>query len=370
MRLIGRHFTAVLAGVTISALVCLLAASIPAAAAVPTGGKLVEIPDVYKWPAGTTPQMVDTAKYKKSGPYKIGFSNCSTTNAWAVLFWETAKWEAAKYPQQISQFYTTDAGDSAAKQLSDVEDLIAKGVDALIIRPCTLDAAVPGIEKAMSKNIPVIVSNRSTKTTQYVTQNTTPAIDIGRNQGAWLAKQLNGKGKIISIEGPAGSGPQVERFQGAQEVLSKYKDIEILVRKPTNWSRSEAKTAMEDYVQSFKKIDGVLSQGGMISMGIVEALEEAGVKPTSLPITGDDYNGWMKWIAKNKAGMISTNPTYCSGASIVAALMILNGQPVPKRWDIPSQTYDASTIDKVVVPDRSDEWYPSILPATWKIEGR
>ena len=207
MRLIRRHFTAVSVGVAISALVCLLAASIPATAAVPSGGKLVEIPDVYRWPAGTNPQMVDTAKYKKPGPYKIGFSNCSTTNAWAVLFWETAKWEAAKYPQQISQFYTTDAGDSAAKQLSDVEDLIAKGIDALIIRPCTLDAAVPGIEKAMSKNIPVIVSNRSTKTTQYVTQNTTPAIDIGRNQGAWLAKQLNGKGKIISIEGPAGSGP-------------------------------------------------------------------------------------------------------------------------------------------------------------------
>ncbi|MGA2501987.1 MAG: hypothetical protein ABSH20_29955, partial [Tepidisphaeraceae bacterium] len=100
MRLIRRHYAAVFAGVTISALVCLLAASIPAAAAVPTGGKLVEIPDVYKWPAGTTPQMVDTAKYKKPGPYKIGFSNCSTTNAWAVLFWETAKWEAAKYPQQ------------------------------------------------------------------------------------------------------------------------------------------------------------------------------------------------------------------------------------------------------------------------------
>jgi ribose transport system substrate-binding protein len=351
--------------------VCAFLLVCPAAttAGAPTGPQ-IEVPDVYKWPAGTNPPMVDTAKYRKPGPYKIGFSNCSTTNAWAVLFWETAKWEAAKYPQQISQFITTDAGDSAAKQLSDVEDLIARGVDALIIRPCTLDAAVPGIEKAMGKNIPVIVSNRSTRTTQYVTQNTTPAIDIGRNQGLWLAKQLNGKGKILSFEGPAGSGPQVERFQGAQEVLSKYKDIEILARKPTNWSRSEAKTAMEDYIQSFKKIDGILSQAGMMSMGVVEALEESGVKPTSLPITGDDYNGWMKWIAKQKAGMISTNPTYCSGASIVAALMILNGQPVPKRWDIPSLAYDAGSIDKVVVPNRSDEWYPSILPASWKIEGR
>jgi ribose transport system substrate-binding protein len=357
--------------VVIGVCVCMLACPAPTIAGTPAqSGALVEVPDVYKWPAGTTPPMTETAKYKKPGPYKIGFSNCSTTNAWAVLFWETAKWEAAKHPQQISNLFTTDAGDSAAKQLSDVEDLIAKGVDALIIRPCTLDAAVPGIEKAMSKNIPVIVSNRSTKAASYVTQNTTPAIDIGRNQGVWLAKQLNGKGKILSFEGPAGSGPQVERFQGAQEVLSKYKEIEILARKPTNWSRSESKTAMEDYLQSFKKIDGILSQAGMMSMGVVEALEEAGIKPTSLPITGDDYNGWMKWIAKNKSGMISTNPTYCSGASIVAALMILNGQPVPKRWDIPSQTYDAGTIDKVVVPGRSDEWYPSILPASWKIEGR
>ena len=365
MRLARFSYATIATTSVIGSLICMLLWAGSALA-----GTQIEVPDVYKWPAGSAPQMVDTAKYKKPGPYKIGFSNCSTTNAWAVLFWETAKWEASKHPQQISQFYTTDAGDSAAKQLSDVEDLIAKGVDALIIRPCTLDAAVPGIEKAMSKNIPVIVSNRSTKAAAYVTQNTTPAIDIGRNQGLWLAKQMDGKGKILSFEGPAGSGPQVERFQGAQEALSKFKGIEILARKPTNWSRSEAKTAMEDYLQSFKKVDGILSQAGMMSMGVVEALEEAGVKPTSLPITGDDYNGWMKWIAKNKAGMISTNPTYCSGASIIGALMILNGQPVPKRWDIPSQTFDAGNIDKVVVPGRSDEWYPSILPASWKIEGR
>jgi len=349
----------------------------PAAAAAPTkpaaapaaSTKAVEIADVYKWPEGTKVDMVDTTKYKKAGPYKIGFSNCSTTNAWAVLFWETAKWEVSKHPE-ISQFYTTDAGDSAAKQLSDVEDLIAKGVDALIIRPCTLDTAVPGIEKAMSMNIPVIVSNRGTKAATYLSQNTTQAVDIGRKQGEWLAKQLNGKGKVISLEGPSGSGPQVERFQGAQEELSKFKDIEIIARKPTNWSRSEAKTAMEDYIQSFKQIDGILSQAGMMSMGAVEALEEAGKKPTSIPITGDDYNGWMKWIQQNKSGMIATNPTYCGGVSIVAALMTLNGQPVPKLWDIPSTAYDSSTIDKVVVPSRSDEWYPSILPAEWKIAGQ
>ena len=75
----------------------------------------------------------------------------------------------------------------------------------------------------------------------------------------------------------------------------------------------------------------------------------------------------MKWIKTNQCGMITTNPTWCGGASIMAALMTLNGQPVPKNWYIPTKTYDASTIDEVVSMDGPDEWYPNILPADWEM---
>jgi len=335
------------------------------------GAPTVDISADYRWSTDEPIQWQDTTKYKKAGPYKFGFSNCSTTNAYAVYFWETAKWEATKHPNKIAEFLTTDAGDSAAKQLSDVEDLIAKGIHALIIRPCTLDAAVPAIEKAMDKGIPVIISNRSTKTSKYVTQNTTPWFDRGRNQAEWVVKQLGGKGNIVSFEGPAGSGPAVEGFQGAMSVLKNNPNIKILARKATNWSRAEAKATMEDWLQAFpKKIDGILQQSGIMGAGVVEAIEEAKINPCSMPQSGDDYNGYMKWILKNKCNMITTNPTWASGASVVAALMILDGQPVPKQWNIPTKIYDATNIAEITDLSKSDEWMPNILPKDWKIGGK
>lgn len=335
------------------------------AAAAPSSTDIV-IPKDYQWMQGYDLQWMDTTKYKKAPPYKIGFSNCSTTNAWAVVFWETAKWEAKKHPE-IAQMYTTDAGDSSAKQLSDIEDIITKGVDLLIVRPCTLDTGVPAIEKAMKAGIPVVISNRSTSTDQFVSQQNSSKVQMGRNIAEWLMKQIGGKGKIVSIEGPAGSGPQTEMWQGSQEVLAKYPDVTVVARKQTNWDRAEAKTAMEDYIQAHPDLVGVLSQGGMMSVGVAEALQEAGNSPCKIPITGDDYNGWMKWIQTNKCGMITTDPSWASGASIMASLMILNGQRVPKEWIVNSTVFDASNIADVVVPDRPDEWYPSILPKDWVI---
>ena len=173
MRPIKRHFTAVLAGVTISALVCpwrLRSRPEPRC----TAGKLAEIPDVYKRPAGTIPEMVDTAKYKKSGPYKIGFSNCSTTTRGPPLLGDR-EMGGGQVPQQISQFYTTMPGTARPSSCRTWKISSPRG-STPDHPPLHARRGGPGIEKAMSKNIPVIVSNRSTKTTQYVTQNTTPAV--------------------------------------------------------------------------------------------------------------------------------------------------------------------------------------------------
>jgi ribose transport system substrate-binding protein len=328
----------------------------------------ITVPQVYMWMDNYDLDWVTTTQYKKAPPYKIGFSNCSTTNPWAAMFWETAKWEASKHPE-ISELYTTDAGDNSAKQLSDIEDLLTKGVDLLIVRPCTLDTGVPAIEKAMKAGIPVVISNRSTSTDQFISQQSTSKVDMGRNLAQWLMDQIGGKGKIVAIEGPAGSGPQVEMWKGSEEILAKYPDVQVVARKPTNWDQAEAKTAMEDYLQAFPDLAGVISMAGNMSVGAIEAMEEIGLDPCKIPVTGDDYNGWMKWIKAHSCDMITTDPSWSSGASIIASLMILNGQPVPKRWWMQTLVYDSTNIDKVIVPDRPDDWYPSILPSDWKIGG-
>lgn len=324
-----------------------------------------EIPDFYMWPEDDVVEMVDTSEFKTEPPYKIGFCNCSASNAWASLYLETAKWEASKHPE-IEELIVTDANDDPAKQLSDAEDLLAKGVDILIVRPCTADAAVPAMEKAVEAGIPVLISNRGSSFTGHTSQIATSMLDIGRNQGEWLANALNGEGKVVSLEGTSGSAPAQQRYEGAMEFLDQYPDIEVLTRVQVDWSRDKAKSAMENFLQT-GEVTGVLAQSGTIATGAVEAIEEAGLDPCSIPVTGDDYNGYVTWIANHGCNMVTTHPTSCGGASILAALMTLNGQEVPKFWNMPTVSVDASEIDSIAQTDKPDEWYPHILPADWEM---
>lgn len=341
------------------------AAPVEAPAEATEASKVIEVPEVYAWPTDGEVTMVDTTSYKKEGPYSIGFSNCSASNAWATLYVETAKWEASKHPE-IKELNITDAGDSPEKQLSDIEDLLAKGVDILIVRPCTADAGVPAMEKAKEMGVPVLISNRGSNFKDFVSQQATNMIDLGHNQGVWLAEQLPKGGNIVSMEGTSGSAPQRERYEGAMTVLAKYASINVVGRVQANWSRDKAKSAMENFLQS-GEIAGVLAQSGAMSAGVMEAITEAGLDPCGIPVTGDDYNGYMKMVKTNNCGMITTNPTWCGGASVLAAVMTLNGQEIPRDWWLPTKAYTAETIDEVVYMDKSDEWYPNILPADWVV---
>jgi len=323
----------------------------------------IKISNTYKW-KGDSVEMVNTSAFKKTPPFRIGFSNASTSNSFGVTYFDEVKWEAAKWSNYASFFYT-DAQDSSAKQISDCEDLLAKNIDLLVIRPCTANSLLPVLDKAKKLGIPVVLSNRSvSNSTDFVTLVGTRMVDMGANMAKYMAEQLKGKGNIVSIEGTPGSGPQIERWQGSESVLKNYPDIKVLVRGTTSFSTSEAKTLMENYLQAYPKIDGVLSQAGMMSVGIAEAIQEAGKDPKKYIITGDDYNGWMKWMYKNKAGMGTTNPSWCGAASVVTALMVLNGEPVPKFWDMGTDVFTNQNglLKKLVLLDKPDTEYPSIIP--------
>jgi ribose transport system substrate-binding protein len=109
-------------------------------------------------PPAQEPEMVDTTEYQKEGPYKIGFSNISVVNSWRVQMVEELKHEAALHPE-VAELYITDAGGDINKQIADIEDLLAKGIDALLVTPASPTALVPVIEEAYESGIPVIVFN-------------------------------------------------------------------------------------------------------------------------------------------------------------------------------------------------------------------
>jgi ribose transport system substrate-binding protein len=312
--------------------------------------------------------MVDTSQFKKDGPYKIGFSNIGVFNSWRVQMVRELEQEASLHPE-IAELYITDANSDINKQIADIEDLLAKGIDALLVTPASPDALVPVVEKALEKKIPVIVLNSALAENIETAFIGTDEVEFGYVISQWLMEQLNCEGKIIALDGFAGNSISEDRFSGLEKAISECPDpakVEILSREPADWDQGKGKLATEKALAAYPQIDGVWSQGGAMTQGAMEAFLAAG-RPL-VPMTGEDNNGFMKmWkelAPQGFKGIAASEPTWVSGEALKLALATLKGEPIPKTTMIPVPTITDATLDEYVRPDLSDSyWTNSRLPA-------
>ena len=153
-------------------------------------------------------QYTDTTKFKKAPPYVIGFSNASVDNTWRLAQLHSIEAAAAKHKDVIKQLIVTDANNNPSKQVSDVEDLLQRGVDILLVSASKADALDPVVTRAMKSGVPVIMVDRRVTSDNFVSFVTASDQVTGRLFAQWLVEKLHGKGNIIMLPGQAGASPR------------------------------------------------------------------------------------------------------------------------------------------------------------------
>lgn len=301
-------------------------------------------------------KQVDTSRYKKAPPYVIAFSNQSVVNTWRVQLVEEAKHEASLHPE-IKQFIVTDAQNSAAKQIADIEDLLAQGVDALLIAAASPTALVPVIHKAMDQGVPVIVFNYTVDTKRYVTSIQGDPVHFGEVGMAWLAEQLGGKGDILALRGIPGNSDDVGRWQGVQNVLKEYPGIRVVGSVHADWAYDKARVAMVSLLAAHPKIDGIWSSGGAMTQAAAEALAAAN-RPL-VPMTGEANNGFFRtWLSEGFPSIAPVYPTWMSAEAVRAALRALNGMPLHSDYLIKPEPITQEQAKSLYRSDYSDSYWP------------
>ncbi|HVP19998.1 MAG TPA: ABC transporter substrate-binding protein [Spirochaetia bacterium] len=296
---------------------------------------------------------------EKAGPKTsgivIGFSNAGMGDSWRQFLVANFNAEVAKHPE-IKQTYITNADEKPEKQLADIDDLLVKKVDALIVYPTVADAIIPAIEKVYAKGIPVIVFGGNIATDKLTCSVEEDLLAFGRAQAKWLAEELKGKGKIVMLSGIAGNTTAEDRYAGAMEVFKQYPGIQILDHQYTDWSPPKAKTIMEAMIQAFPQIDGIWADSGLESWPALQALKEAG-RPM-VPSTGDQLNGYTKFLVANKLrGYAYPMTTQLSAEAVRQALKAVEGQKVEKKVFIAITGYGPDKIQQLTRPDLSDWWW-------------
>ncbi|TAA58485.1 ABC transporter substrate-binding protein [Shinella sp. JR1-6] len=309
---------------------------------------------------------VDVTRYepRRDGKYKIGFSNVFTGNSWVVQLLEEAKWRAAGLPE-IESYIVTDANFDPAKQVADVEDMLAQGVDAIIINPTSPVAVVPVLEKAYDAGVVVVIVAADAQTEKATVRILADQVKFGRDGGEFLAKAMGGKGKVIALRGIAGISVDTDRWAGAAEALKTHPEIEVVGEVYAQWAYDQGRKACESLALAHPQIDGVWSSGGAMTQACIEVFNELG-RPL-VPMTGEANNGFFgAWKENQAAGFDSIapqNPTWMVAEGVAAAVGVLNGQEIYTQYKVIAEPYTAKDLDTLYRSDLNDSyWVGSILP--------
>ncbi len=262
---------------------------------------------------------------------KIGATYYSLQNEFTMRMDNAAK----KYCQENGiELISYDGNYDAATQLSQIETMIADGCDAIILNPHDAVACAAGVEIAHQAGIPVVGVNTMVESdllTSYVgSQDVSAGEDIMQFMIDHLGKD---EFNIVIIEGPMGQSAQLQRIEGIENILAKYPKIKELARNTANWSRSEAMSLMETWINSFgSDIHAVIAENDEMALGARQAIEDAGL---DIPCIGID--GITDAVTAIQEGrMIASDFQNAEGqmvGAIEAAVKAVNGEQVEQfNW--------------------------------------
>lgn len=221
-----------------------------------------------------------TAETKSdSGKLKIGMSNSILSIDFFVALKQGVEQGAAKNGYEL---INTNANGDAAKQVADMEDMIQKGVNAIIVNPQDVDAIVPAIEKANQANIPVIALDRGSSAGKLLSFLETDNVEMGRKAADYIAEKLKAeygeyKGNIVELQGLLGTTAARDRGKGFNEQMeSKYPNIKIIARQAADFNQEKALNVMTNILQANPEIDAIFGHNDDNTVGAANAIDQAG----------------------------------------------------------------------------------------------
>lgn len=254
---------------------------------------------------------------------------------------------AKKYCEENGIKYVSyDGNNDASAQLSQVETMIADGVDAIILNPQDAEACVACVEAAKEAGIPVFGVNTMVHSDDLTSYVGSEDVSAGEEIMQYMIDYKgNDEFNIVIIEGPMGQSAQLQRWEGINNILADHETINVLTYNTANWSRSEAMSLMETWLTTYgDEIDAVVSENDEMALGARQAIEAEGY---DIPCIGID--GITDAVsAIENGGMIASDFQNAEGqitGAIEAAVKVLNGETVEKEIWIPFEMITPENVE-------------------------
>lgn len=237
---------------------------------------------------------------------RIGIAIPAADHGWTAGVGWWAKKAIALYPDIDWQIAMAN---NSEQQIQQVEDMMTKGIDGLVILAYESNPLTPTAKKVHEKGVFIVNVDRGFSE---------PGIadiflegdnkSFGTKSAKYITEKMKGKGNLAIITG-APCTVDTDRVNAALEVFKQYPDIKILDRQPADFKRDKGLSVMENYLTKYPKIDAVWAQDDDQALGAIQAIKEAGRQKEIWIFGGAGMKDVVKMVM-DKDPMVPADITY------------------------------------------------------------
>ncbi len=260
--------------------------------------------------------------------YTIGVLLSDTANTFFVTMKDAIE---AKAKELGAKTIVLDGANDSAKDVTNMENLIAAGVDIVLYNPVNSDAASAVVEMANAAGIQIITIDRNVNGAEVISHIASDNVYGGRIATEKLIELMGGEGVIAEIQGMAGASAANDRHQGFQEALEAAGDkIKLADSQIGDWDTTKALGIMENFLTAHPEIQTVFCANDNMAIGAVQACQQNNRK--DIFIIGFDAEQVALDAIKEGTmyGTIQQQPGLMGELGVVNALAYLAGDTVPE----------------------------------------
>ncbi|MEU9155592.1 substrate-binding domain-containing protein [Streptomyces sp. NPDC048417] len=267
-----------------------------------------------------------------SGNPKMGLSLSTLNNPFFVQIRSGAQAEAKKLGVDLT---VTDAQNDASQQANQLQNFTSSGLGAIIVNPVDSDAASNSVKAADKAGIPVVAVDRGVNNAKTDALVASDNVAGGELSAKTIAEKLGGHGKIVILQGQAGTSAARERAQGFANGLKAYPEIQVVAQQPADFDRTKGLDVMSNLLQAHPDVQGVIAANDEMALGAIKALgSKAG---TSVSVVG--FDGTPDGLTAVKNGTlyasVAQQPSQLGKIAVDNALKAIQDKKVESTIKVP-----------------------------------
>ncbi|WP_181794436.1 substrate-binding domain-containing protein [Streptomyces sp. WELS2] len=263
---------------------------------------------------------------------RLGLSLSTLNNPFFVQIRSGAQAEARKLGVDLT---VTDAQNDASQQANQLQNFTSTNLDGIIVNPVDSDAAGNSVKAAGKADIPVVAVDRGVNHASVATLVASDNVAGGELAAKTVAEKLGGTGKIVILQGQAGTSAARERAAGFAKGLKAYPGIRVLAQQPADFDRTKGLDVMSNLLQAHPDVQGVIAANDEMALGAIKALGSKAGK--SVQVVG--FDGTPDGLTAVKNGTlyasVAQQPSQLGRIAVDNALKAVRGGKVAPTVKVP-----------------------------------